>query len=65
MGKWHCCPESCGCPIPAEPKAMDGAVGCIPAHSRGGWALRSLPTQMSYESFCEAWDCTSCRTTDS
>lgn len=63
--QWHCCPESCGYPIPAVPKATDGAVGGIPAHSSAERALRFLPTQMSYKSFYEAWDCTSCRTTES
>ena len=29
MRQWHCCPESCGCPIPAVPKAMDGAVDTL------------------------------------
>lgn len=27
--QWHCCLESCGCSIPAVPKAMDGAVSSL------------------------------------
>jgi len=51
---WHCCPESCGCPIPG---GAQGQVGWCPGQPElvGGsqpmagvktrWALRSLLTQ--------------------
>lgn len=32
--QWHFCPQSCGWPIPAVAKAMDGAVRGVPAHDR-------------------------------
>ena len=43
---WHCCPESCGCPIPECAHVQDGWDFGQPDPILGtGWYLRSLPTQ--------------------
>ena len=50
--RWHCCPESCGCPIPAGTQGQVGwgpgqpeLVGGSPAHGRGWhWVGFELPS---------------------
>lgn len=41
---WHCCPESCGCPIPG---CMEGQRHCGPAQS--GLVRGSQPTAQGLE----------------